>query len=97
MFIAISEPSRADLGPISVSVQREVSPTTSPGTGPGLLTTAAVTAPTPPAETTNATSSPSSHHPPPHFQGSKYTHPPISQIIVSIKVFLVYIFDDLKM
>ncbi|OAD55337.1 Protein lozenge [Eufriesea mexicana] len=64
-----SEPSRNDLGPISVSV-REVTPTTSPGNpGPGLLTTATVAAPTPPAEptTTTTTPSPSSHHS--HFQG----------------------------
>lgn len=59
------------MGPISVSV-REVTPTTSPGNpGPGLLTTASVTAPTPPAEstTTTTTSSPSGHHS--HFQGKK--------------------------
>ncbi|XP_012289117.1 uncharacterized protein LOC105704470 [Orussus abietinus] len=63
------ESSRNDLGPISVSV-RDVTPTTSPGNGPGLLTTASVTAPTPPAETTTTTPSPSGHHPPhPHFQG----------------------------
>lgn len=57
------------MGPISVSV-REVTPTTSPGNpGPGLLTTASVTAPTPPAETTTTTTtpSPSGHHS--HFQG----------------------------
>lgn len=63
------ESARSDLGPISVSV-REVTPTTSPGNpGPGLLTTASVTAPTPPAEstTTTTTPSPSGHHS--HFQG----------------------------
>ncbi|XP_024942491.1 uncharacterized protein LOC107269426 isoform X2 [Cephus cinctus] len=66
---ATTESSRSDLGPISVSV-REVTPTTSPGNGTGLLTTASVTAPTPPAEPTTTTSSPSGHHPPhPHFQG----------------------------
>ncbi|XP_046602901.1 uncharacterized protein LOC124296694 isoform X1 [Neodiprion virginianus] len=66
---ATTESSRGDLGPITVSV-RDVSPTASPGNGPGLLTTAAVAAPTPPAEPTNATSSPSTHHPPHHhFQG----------------------------
>lgn len=62
------------MGPISVSV-REVTPTTSPGnSGPGLLTTASVTAPTPPAEstTTTTTSSPSGHHS--HFQGKKHTY-----------------------
>ncbi|KYM99539.1 Protein lozenge [Cyphomyrmex costatus] len=64
-----AESSRNDLGPISVSV-REVTPTTSPcNPGPGLLTTASVTAPTPPAEstTTTTTPSPSGHHS--HFQG----------------------------
>lgn len=62
----LAESSRGDLGPITVAV-REVSPTTSPGNGPGLLTTAAVTEPTPPAEPANATSSPAHHH---HFQGN---------------------------
>ncbi|XP_031832676.1 uncharacterized protein LOC116427001 [Nomia melanderi] len=65
-----TESSRNDLGPISVSV-REVTPTSSPGnSGPGLLTTATVAAPTPPAETTTTTTttpSPSGHHS--HFQG----------------------------
>ncbi|XP_050450121.1 uncharacterized protein LOC126850812 [Cataglyphis hispanica] len=63
-----TESARGDLGPISVSV-REVTPTTSPGNpGPGLLTTASVTASTPPAEsTTSTTPNPSGHHS--HFQG----------------------------
>ncbi|XP_014603350.1 PREDICTED: uncharacterized protein LOC106786453 isoform X1 [Polistes canadensis] len=63
-----TDSTRNDLGPISVSV-REVPPTTSPGNpGPGLLTTATVAAPTPPAESaTTTTPSPSGHHP--HFQG----------------------------
>ncbi|XP_043279867.1 uncharacterized protein [Venturia canescens] len=65
--------SRNDLGPISVSV-REATPTASPEnppTGPGLLTTAAVTPQTPPAEpatpTTANTPSPAGQHL--HFQG----------------------------
>ncbi|XP_066597249.1 uncharacterized protein [Prorops nasuta] len=62
-----TDSSRNDLGPISVSV-RDVTPTTSPGnSGPGLLTTASVATPTPPAESATTTSSPSGHHP--HFQG----------------------------
>ncbi|XP_034951507.1 uncharacterized protein [Chelonus insularis] len=60
--------SRNDLGPISVSV-REVAAESPSNSGPGLLTTASVTAPTPPAEPTanTNTSSPSGHHS--HFQG----------------------------
>ncbi|KAK0083561.1 hypothetical protein PV325_008608 [Microctonus aethiopoides] len=67
-----AEPTRNDLGPISVSV-REVPQTESPANpGPGLLTTAAasaVTESTPPAEPTSNTNaqSPSTHHS--HFQG----------------------------
>lgn len=69
-FCSLSESPRNDLGPISVSV-REATPTISPGNpGPGLLTTASATAPTPPAEPTTAATSPPGHHP--HFQGLYY-------------------------
>lgn len=64
---ATNDSPRNDLGPISVSV-REATPSASPGNpGPGLLTTASVTAPTPPAESTTTAPSPSGHHS--HFQG----------------------------
>lgn len=74
-MICLKESARGDLGPISVSV-REVTPTTSPGNpGPGLLTTASVTASTPPTEsTTTTTPNASGHHS--HFQGkSRDTYP----------------------
>ncbi|XP_043482109.1 uncharacterized protein LOC122511114 [Leptopilina heterotoma] len=64
---ATNDSPRNDLGPISVSV-REATPNASPANpGPGLLTTASVTAPTPPAESTTTAPSPSGHHS--HFQG----------------------------
>ncbi|XP_051155806.1 uncharacterized protein LOC127278244 [Leptopilina boulardi] len=64
---ATNESPRNDLGPITVSV-REATPSASPANpGPGLLTTASVTAPTSSAESTTTAPSPSGHHS--HFQG----------------------------
>ncbi|XP_063985001.1 runt-related transcription factor 2-like [Diachasmimorpha longicaudata] len=84
--VSNSEPARNDLGPISVAV-RESAQTDSPAnSGPGLLTTASVTAPTPPAEsaTNNSPSNPPGHHP--HLQGLHFlrAHPLFGSIFAPL-------------
>lgn len=87
--MCLQESTRGDLGPISVSV-REVTPTTSPGNpGPGLLTTASVTAPTPPAESTTTTTSPSGHHS--HFQGKNHDISKTEIHMIRLKKLIVYL------